>query len=86
MFDQLDSRLIVESAGKPEAGQGVTLHHLVGSEVARWPKMPEETMSNIIGGLVDDGTRDEESTANRSGEVGNETSNAQKDTGKGAID
>lgn len=71
LFDMLDSRLIVESAGKGEAGQGVTLHHLVCSEVARWPKtvnaMPEDVISNVLGGLVDDGTRDEESTANGAG-------------------
>lgn len=68
LFDMLDSRLIVESAGKGEAGQGVTLHHLVCSEVARWPKVvnstPEDVISNVLGGLVDGGTRDEESTAN----------------------
>jgi hypothetical protein len=64
VFDYLDSKIIVESAEVEEGGQGVTLHHFVGSEVARWPGDPEATMSNIIGGLVPDGTRDEESTAN----------------------
>lgn len=63
-FDMLDSRLIVESAEVEEAGQSVTLHHLVASEVPRWPGNPEETMSNLIGALTKNGTRDEEGTAN----------------------
>jgi hypothetical protein len=41
-----------------------TLHHVVCSEVARWPGLPEETVSNIKGGLVPGGTFDEESTGN----------------------
>lgn len=64
VFDQLDSRLIVESAEVEEAGQSTTLHHVVCSEVARWPGNPEETISNIKGALVKDGTFDEETTAN----------------------
>lgn len=67
LFDMIDSRLVVESAGKLEAGQGITIHHLVASEVARWPGIPEDTMSNVLGGLTDQGTRDEESTANGAG-------------------
>lgn len=64
VFDYLDSKLIVESAEVEEAGQGVTIQHLVCSEVARWPGNPEDTMSNLLGSLVPGGTRDEESTAN----------------------
>lgn len=63
-FDILDSKLIVESAEVEEAGQGVTIHHVVSSETARWPGDPEATTSNIKGGLVPGGTYDEESTAN----------------------
>lgn len=66
-FDVLDSRLIVESAEVEEAGQGVTLHHVVASEVSRWPGNPEETMSNIKGAVVPEGTVDEECTANGAG-------------------
>jgi hypothetical protein len=64
VFDYLDSRLIVESAEVEEAAQGVTLHHVVSSETARWPGDPEATTSNIKGALVPGGTYDEESTAN----------------------
>ena len=64
-FDWLDSRLIVESAENEEAGQSVTLHHLVASEYARWEIAdPEAVMSNLLGSLVKpEGTVDEESTA-----------------------
>ena len=64
LFDMLDSRLIIESAEVEEAGQGVTLHHVLASEVARWPGNPEATTSNIKGALVPGGTYDEESTGN----------------------
>lgn len=67
VFDYLDSMLIVESAEVEEAGQGVTLHHVVSSETARWPGDPEATTSNVKGALVTDGTYDEESTANGMG-------------------
>jgi hypothetical protein len=63
-FDYLDSKIVVESAEVGEAGQGLTLHHVVASEIARWPGVPEDTVSNIKGGLVAGGTFDEESTAN----------------------
>lgn len=64
VFDVLDSKIIIESAEVEEAGQGVTLHHVVASEVARWPGLPEDTTSNVKGGLVPGGTYDEESTGN----------------------
>jgi hypothetical protein len=64
VFDMLDSKLIIESAEVEEAGQGVTLHHVVASEVARWAGDPEATISNIKGALVKDGSFDEETTAN----------------------
>ena len=67
VFDVLDSRLIVESAEVEEAAQGITLHHVVSSETARWPHKPEDTTSNIKAALVPGGTYDEESTANGMG-------------------
>jgi hypothetical protein len=67
VFDMLDSRLIVESAEVEEAAQGVTLHHVVSSETARWPGDPEATTSNVKGALIPGGTYDEESTANGMG-------------------
>lgn len=64
IFDQIDSKLIIESAENEEAAQGITLHHVVASEVARWRFDPEATVSNIKGALVSDGTFDEETTGN----------------------
>lgn len=67
VFDQLDSKLLIESAEVEEAAQGITLHHAVGSEVPRWPGNPEETISNIKAAIVPGGTWDEEGTANGAG-------------------
>ena len=67
VFDQLDSKLVVESAEVEEAGQGITVQHAVLSEVSRWPGNPEETVSNIKGALTPDATLDEECTANGMG-------------------
>jgi hypothetical protein len=63
-FDQLESRLAVASAEVTEAGQGLTLHHIIGSEYSRWPKRPAETLANIRGALAPGGTLDIECTAN----------------------
>jgi hypothetical protein len=69
-YDWLDSRLIIESGENEEAGQSVTLHHLVASEYSRWPGDPEQTMSNLLGALVKpEGTADEECTARMRGIV-----------------
>jgi hypothetical protein len=64
IFDQLESRVMVESAEVTEAGQGVTLHHILADEYSRWPHKPEETLSNVQGALVKDGTLDKNCTAN----------------------
>lgn len=66
-FDILDSRIRVESAEVEEAGQGITLHHILASEYARWPGVPEDTLSNVMGSLAPGGTLDIESTANGAG-------------------
>lgn len=63
-FDQLESRMSVESAEVEEGAQGITLHHIIGSEYARWPKDPAATLANIRGALVPGGTLDLECTAN----------------------
>ena len=67
IFDQLDSSILCDSAEIEEVGQGLTLHHIVGTENARWPKNPEETLANVKEALVADGTLDLESTANSLG-------------------
>jgi hypothetical protein len=65
VFDQLDSRVRVESAEVKEAAQGPTLHHVVADEYSRWPGNPEETLSNVQGAIVKPGgTLDKNCTAN----------------------
>lgn len=64
IFDQLDSRVMVGSAEVSEVGQGITLQHLVCTEVARWPGTPEETLANVKEAVAEDGSVDLESTAN----------------------
>jgi hypothetical protein len=78
IFDALDSRIMTESAEVEEAGQGVTLHNVVASEVARWAtsseqrkgarvSKPEEVLANMKEAIVMGGTLDLESTANGMG-------------------
>lgn len=67
IFDQIDSRVNIESAEVEEAGQGFTLQHLVCTEVARWPGNPEATMANVKEALAAGGTFDIESTPNGMG-------------------
>lgn len=67
VFDYLDSKVRVASAEVEEAGQGLTLHHIVADEYARWPGKPEATLANIRGALVPGGTVDKSSTANGAG-------------------
>jgi len=64
VFDFLDSTISVGSAEVEEAAQGLTLHHVACSEVARWPGNADETLSNMKEAIVLDGTLDLESTAN----------------------
>lgn len=67
IFDQIDSRIVIDSAEIEEVGQGMTLHHLVCTEVARWPGNPEATMANVKEALAAGGTHDIESTPNGMG-------------------
>jgi len=67
VFDQLDSKILVDSAEQVEVGQGLTINHLVATEYARWPGDPEETLANAKESIPDDGTLDIESTANGAG-------------------
>lgn len=64
VFDYLDSKLRIASAEVEEAGQTLTLHHVLADEYARWPGSPSATLANVIGALVPDGTLDKVSTAN----------------------
>lgn len=67
IFDQIGNTIQIGSAEVEEAGQGSTLHHVVASEVARWPGNPEETLANLKEAITLDGTLDLESTANGAG-------------------
>lgn len=64
VFDYLDSKIRIASAEVEEAGQGLTLHHVLADEYARWPGDPRATLANIRGALVPGGTLDKSSTAN----------------------
>lgn len=67
VFDYLDSKFRIATAGVEEAGQGLTLHHIIADEYARWPGKPEATLANVRGALVPGGTVDKLSTANGAG-------------------
>ena len=67
IFDQIGNTIRLGSAEVEEAGQGSTLHHVVASEVARWPGKPEETLANLKEAITLEGTLDLESTANGAG-------------------
>ena len=67
VFDQLDSRVRCASAEVEESGQGLTIQHLVATEVSRWEGNPEETMANVKEAIPTDGTLDIECTPNGAG-------------------
>lgn len=63
-FAHNDSRYIVETAGNPHAGRGLTIHNLHASEVAMWPGNPRETMAALLAAVPSDGCVEIESTPN----------------------
>jgi len=67
VFDFLDSGILVDTAENEEVGAGLTLHHVVATEVAHWPGNPEETLANLKEAIVPRGTLDIESTPNGMG-------------------
>lgn len=71
IFDALDSRILVDTAEKPEVGQGLPgVNHLVGTELSRWPGNPKETWDNASESVTPHGTKDHEWTANGLGGYG----------------
>jgi len=66
-FAALDSRYIVDTAGNRNAGRGLTIYHLHGSEVAQWPGAPQETLAALMAAVPAGGTVDLESTPRGSG-------------------
>lgn len=67
VFDTIDSRVRCASAEVEEAGQGLTIQHLVCTEVSRWEGKPEETLANAKEAVPADGTLDIECTPNGMG-------------------
>ena len=67
IFDQIESRVRCASAEVEEVGQGLTVQHLVCTEVSRWEHKPEETMANVKEAIPRDGTLDIECTPNGMG-------------------
>lgn len=67
IFDCIQSRVRCASAEVEEAGQGLTLQHLVCTEVSRWEGKPEETLANAKEAVPKDGTLDIECTPNGMG-------------------
>ncbi|MCU1285011.1 MAG: Large subunit terminase [Acidobacteriales bacterium] len=49
VFPELDSEYRVETAADPDAGRGLTIQNLHGSEVARWPHDAEGTLASFEG-------------------------------------
>src|SRR5437588_2303750 len=67
VFPHLDSEYRVESAADPNAGRGLTIHHLHCSEVARWPGDAEAALASLRAAVPPDGEVVLESTPNGAG-------------------
>jgi hypothetical protein len=51
VFPKLDSEYRVETAGDPNAGRGLTVQNLHGSEVARWPGDARATLAGLLAAI-----------------------------------
>jgi len=69
VFPRLDSEYRVATAADPNAGRGLTIHHLHCSEVARWPRDGEETLASLRAAVPANGEVVLESTPNGAGGV-----------------
>ena len=67
VFPVFDSEYRVETAADPNAGRGLTIHHLHCSEVARWPRDVAETLASLRAAVPPDGEIFLESTPNGAG-------------------
>ena len=85
IFDQLDTAIRCASAEVEEVGQGLTLQHVVCTEVARWEGNPEATLANMKEAIPKHGTLDMESTANGFGGYFFEECMRARDTGEGKV-
>ncbi|HVT97142.1 MAG TPA: hypothetical protein VHE33_06515 [Acidobacteriaceae bacterium] len=64
VFPGIDSEYLVETAGDPNAGRGLTLTNLHCTEVARWPGDAAEILYGLMATLSPDGELALESTPN----------------------
>ncbi len=55
VFPRLDSEYRVETAADPNAGRGLTIRNLHGSEVARWPGDAAGTLASLRAAVPTDG-------------------------------
>ena len=69
VFPRLDSEYRVATAADPNAGRGMTIHHLHCSEVARWPRDGADTLASLRAAVPEDGEIVLESTPNGAGGV-----------------
>lgn len=69
VFPKLDSEYRVETAADPNAGRGLTIHHLHCSEVARWPRGGADTLVSLRSAVTAKGEAVLESTPNGAGGV-----------------
>jgi hypothetical protein len=67
VFPHLDSEYRVETAADPNAGRGLTIHNLHGSEVARWPRDAAGTLASLRAAVPRHGNIVLESTPNGAG-------------------
>lgn len=67
VFDFLDSKVLVDTAENPDAGTGLTINHLVATEVAYWLRDPESLLAQAKEAIPAGGTMDLESTPNGMG-------------------
>ncbi|MGH6628759.1 MAG: hypothetical protein ACREB3_03400, partial [Burkholderiales bacterium] len=67
VFPRLDSEYRVETAADPNAGRGITIHHLHASEVARWPGDAAATLASLRAAVPPHGEVVLESTPNGAG-------------------
>lgn len=67
VFPHLDSEYRVETAADPNAGRGLTIHHLHASEVARWPGDAAATLASLRAAVPPHGEVVLESTPNGAG-------------------
>lgn len=67
LFDFLDSKILVDTSENPDAGTGLTIDHLVATEVAYWSRNPESLLAQAKEAIPSGGTIDLESTPNGMG-------------------